>query len=401
MKILQVNTVYRHGSTGNIVSQLYQAAELQKWKCIVAYRYAEPEEVYSDTYQVSSWLDCHIHNRISKYTTLQGCFSYFKTRIFLMRVEKFNPDIIHLHNIHGSFINHSLLFSFIKKHALPIVWTLHDCWAFTGQCPHFTIAKCDKWKTGCHHCPNYRLYPEAYVDCTKMMWRLKKKWFSGVQDMTIVTPSQWLADLVKQSFLKDYPIRLIHNGIDLNVFKPTASTFRERFHIQDKLIVLGVSFGWGRRKGLDVFVTLAQRLDECYQIVLVGTDDIVDKLLPDTIISIHCTENQNELAEIYSSADVFVNPTREEVLGLVNIEALACGTPIVTFDTGGSPEVINETCGSVVACDDLDAMEEEIKRICKTKPYSEAACLARAKLFDKNTKFEEYINLYQTRTDEK
>lgn len=215
--------------------------------------------------------------------------------------------------------------------------------------------------------------------------------------MTIVTPSQWLADLVKVSYLKDYPVKVIYNGIDLTIFKPTESNFRERYGIPaEKKILLGVAFGWGKRKGLDVFMELANRLDkETYQIILVGTDDAVDAQLSKSIISIHRTQDQRELAEIYTAADLFVNPTREEVLGLVNVEALACGTPVITFKSGGSPECIDETCGSVVACDDVDKLEIEIMRICSDNPYSKEACLERAKAFDMNERFDEYIKLYE------
>jgi glycosyltransferase involved in cell wall biosynthesis len=227
------------------------------------------------------------------------------------------------------------------------------------------------------------------------MYNLKEKWFCGVNDLTIITPSQWLADLTRESFLKDYPVKVINNGIDLSVFRPRASDFRRKYHCDDKYLLLGVAFDWGIRKGLDVFVELAGRLPENYQIVLVGTDEKVDKQLPDNIISIHRTQDQTELAEIYTAADLFVNPTREEVLGLVNIEALACGTPVLTFRTGGSPECIDEMCGSVVDCDDTDALEKEIVRICTQKPYSLDACLDRAKEFDMNERFEEYVKLYE------
>lgn len=214
--------------------------------------------------------------------------------------------------------------------------------------------------------------------------------------MTLVTPSEWLAGLVKQSFLKDYPIRVINNGIDLEVFKPTPSNFRETYGCGDKKIALGVAFGWGARKGLDVFLDLAKRLDsERYQIVLVGTDENVDKQLPNTVISIHRTQNQTELAKIYTAADVFVNPTREENYPTVNMEALACGTPVLTFQTGGSPEILDVTCGSVVPKNDIDALYREIIRICETAPYSIEACLKKAKQFDKNEKFQEYIDLYR------
>jgi glycosyltransferase involved in cell wall biosynthesis len=227
------------------------------------------------------------------------------------------------------------------------------------------------------------------------MYRKKQEWFTGVQDLTIVTPSHWLAGLVGESFLKDYPVKVIHNGIDLPVFKPTESDFRKKHHCEDKFILLGVAFGWGARKGLDVFIDLASRLDDRFQIVLVGTDDNVDKNLPPNIISIHRTQNQTELAEIYTAADLFVNPTREEALGLVNIESLACGTPVVTFQTGGSPECVDPTCGSVVPCDDANALEQEILRIAETKPYSPDACLNKAKEFDMNERFEEYVRLYE------
>ena len=228
-----------------------------------------------------------------------------------------------------------------------------------------------------------------------MMWKFKCNWFTGIENCIIVTPSQWLADLVKQSYLKDYPVKVINNGIDLSVFKPTESSFREKYGLTDKKVVLGVAFGWGKRKGFDVFVELASRLPDDYRIVLVGTDDNVEKLLPAKIISIHRTQNQKELAEIYTTADVFANPTREENYPTVNMESIACGTPVVTFRTGGSPEIPDETCGSVVDCDDIDAMEIEIRRICEKKPYSVEACLQRAKSFDMNDRFKEYVDLYK------
>lgn len=395
MNILQINTVYNQGSTGKIAYQIQQIAKSYGNQCIVAYRYAESDAL-NNTYCISTWLDCHIHNRFAKMTGWQGRLSYVRTQKFIKYLDKYKLDLIHLHNIHGSFINQKLLFSYIKNNNTPIVWTLHDCWSFTGQCPYFTMVKCDKWKTGCHHCPQYREYPAAYVDRTKTMWKLKKKWFTGIQNMTIITPSQWLADLVKQSYLKDYPVQVINNGIDLNIFKPTLNDFRVKYGLGNKFIVLGIAFGWGKRKGLDVFIELSKRLDSNkYKIVLVGTDDKTDKLLPNNIISIHRTQNQTELAEIYTAADVFANPTREEVFGLVNAEALACGTPVLTFRTGGSPEVIDDKSGFVVDCDDIDAMEREIVRICENKPYSKEACLERAKSFDMNDKYEEYINLYE------
>ena len=226
------------------------------------------------------------------------------------------------------------------------------------------------------------------------MYEKKKVLFKDL-DLTIVTPSQWLADIVKNSFLKDYPVKVINNGINLAVFKPNESNFRQRYGLIDKKIVLGVSFEWGKRKGLDVFINLSKRLNDSYKVILVGADDTIDGILPDNILSIHRTQSQKELAEIYSAADVFVNTTREENYPTVNMEALACGTPVLTFRTGGSPEMLDETCGSVVECDDIDALEEEIIRICSDKPYSKEACINKAREFDKNERFKEYLKLYE------
>jgi glycosyltransferase involved in cell wall biosynthesis len=255
------------------------------------------------------------------------------------------------------------------------------------------MVKCEKWKTQCSHCEQRRNH-SWFLDQSRKLFDKKKELLTGL-NMTIVTPSQWLADLVKQSFLKNYQVKVINNGIDIGIFRPTESDFRKKYGIEDKKIVLGVAFDWGIRKGLDVFVELADRLSDDYQIVLVGTNDKIDTQLPHNIISIHRTQNQQELAKIYSAADVFVNPTREENYPTVNMEALACGTPVLTFKTGGSPEIIDETCGSVVDCDDVAAMENEIIRICTDKIYSEIDCLKKARGFDQNERFEEYLKLYE------
>lgn len=215
--------------------------------------------------------------------------------------------------------------------------------------------------------------------------------------MTLVTPSQWLADLARQSFMKSYPVKVINNGIDLQVFRPSPSEFRQEYGIPEhKKILLGVAFGWGVRKGLDVFIELANRLDDSYQIVLVGTDEQVDAQLPKNVISIHRTHSQQELAQLYSAADLLVNPTREDNFPTVNIEALACGTPVLTYRTGGSPEIIDDTCGAAVACDDFEMLIGEIHRITKEKPFSVQACVSRAKRFDMSDRFLEYVALYES-----
>ena len=288
-----------------------------------------------------------------------------------------------------------MLLNYLRKKRIKVFWTFHDCWAFTAYCPHFTMAKCDKWKYECFKCPLYRNYSWLF-DRSNYLYKKKKKCMSGL-NLTIITPSQWLANLVKQSFLKDYPVQVINNGIDLSIFKPSKGDFRERYHLDCKKIVLGVALAWGTSKGLDVFVQLSKRLPRDYQIVLIGTNKIIDKLLPHNIISIHRTQNQQELAEIYTAANVFVNPTREENYPTVNMESLACGTPVVTFKTGGSPEILNKMCGVVVDCDDVDAMETEILNICEKNVFSVEACLEHAKTFDMNDRFNQYILLYENK----
>lgn len=397
MKIAQINMI-PYGSTGKIMFQIAETARKEGYEARTFSTVPfdkNPKSIMNlpnDHFVFGSLQENKRHYYLGSLLGKNGCFSHHGTRQLINYLEEFQPDIIHLHNIHKFCINFPMLFQYIKKNNASVVWTLHDCWAFTGQCPYFTMVKCDKWKHGCCNCPQTGGYPKSRIDNSKRMYTLKKQWFTGIEKMTIVSPSKWLANLVEQSFLKEYPVKVINNGIDLSVFKPTPSDFRERYGIaQDKFIVLGVAFGWGARKGLDVFVELAKRLDSCYQIVLVGTDDAS---LPKNVLSIHKTQNQSELAQIYSAADLLVNPTREENYPTVNMESIACGTPVLTFNTGGSPEILDGTCGSVVEYDNVDAMVQEVGRIYTKHPFSEEACLKKAESFDKKKKFEKYLKLY-------
>ncbi len=396
MKVVQINGGV-FGSTGKI---MFGISDLAKEHGIEVKCYSpitstnknrEPDREYE---KIGSYNRRRLHVMSSRITGYNGCFAGRETAKLLKSISKFSPDVIHLHNLHDSYINLPMLFKYIKKHNIPVVWTLHDCWSFTGHCTHFTIAKCDKWKTGCKRCPQFREYPVSLFDNSKKMYKLKMSWFTGIKNMTIVTPSMWLADLVKLSYLSEYDVKVINNGLDLSLFKPCESDFRERYGLRDKKVLLGVSFGWGNKKGLDVFIELARRLDDSYKIVLVGTDDNTDAKLPENIISIHRTQDQRELAEIYTAADLFVNPTREEVLGMVNIEALACGTPVLTFRTGGSPETVDDSCGRVVDSDDIDSMESAVREICLDNPFDRDACIRKAEQFAAEKCFLNYINVY-------
>lgn len=392
MKVVQINTTCNVGSTGKICVAISKLLTEKKVENYILYTHGNSDyplgiKFATDRYKKVQALKSRVLGNV-------GFNSRMATRKLIRELDRIGADIVHIHNIHSHDCDLTMLFHYLKEKRIKLYWTFHDFWACTGSCTYSVMVGCERWKTECGNCPQIR-QTSWFFDRSRTMFRRKKELFSGL-DLTIITPSQWLAEMVKQSFMKDYPVKVIHNGINLAIFKPTPSDFRERYNIpQHKDILLGVSFGWDRRKGLDVFKELAKRLDsEKYQIVLVGTDNRVDQCLPDNIISIHRTQNQAELAEIYSAADLFVNPTREETLGLVNIEANACGIPVVTFRTGGSPECINENSGCVVDCDDIDALEREIKRICAENPFSKAECVERAKEFDMNDRFEEYVKLY-------
>ena len=395
MKIVQINSV-PSGSTGRIMLNI---AETVRENGGVAYTFSENRKVNNlpETHRAFGYrLENLFHRGFSMITGISGMGSVIGTRKLLRQLDDLAPDVLHLHNLHGWYINIPMLFNYIRKKKIKTVWTLHDCWAFTAQCSHFTMEKCDKWKTGCFDCPRYKLYPYTWVDRTRQMYKLKKAWLTGVENMTIVTPSAWLADLVKQSFLKDYPVKVINNGINLSIFQPTPSDFRERYKLTDKKVILGVASGWSYRKGLDVFIELFHRLDpDIYKIVLVGTDDKIDKQLPEGIISIHRTQNQRELAQIYTAADVFVTPTREENFPTVNMEAIACGTPVVTFDTGGSSEAITPNTGLVVGTENnMLEITRQVMRVCEEQPFLVADCVNRAQEYDAKKKFFAYYKLY-------
>jgi glycosyltransferase involved in cell wall biosynthesis len=285
------------------------------------------------------------------------------TKEFLKWAEEFNPDMLWLHNLHSYFLNYEMLFEWIKtRPQMEVKWTLHDCWSFTGHCVHFTVVKCYKWKTECKECPQLKEYPASLVfsNCEDTFKR-KKQAFTGVKNMTIITPSNWLADLVKQSFLKEYPVEVVHNTIDLNIFKPTPSDFRECYGLENKKIVLGVANEWNEKKGLNDFIKLSGMLDDNYKIVLVGLDEGQLKKLPGNILGIKRTHGQKELAGIYTSADVFVNPSKEETFGLTTLEALSCGTQAIVYKDTACEEVVNKY-GGITVEQEIIALLEAIKR---------------------------------------
>lgn len=394
MRVMQINATVL-SSTGGICRGLAEEMNAHGIKNRIVYSQGELEENELDLLRLG---DLSYLKRQAVRSHIFGNFGFNSkklTKKLMEAIEDYQPDIVHLHNIHTHNCHMTMLFEYFKQRRQRLVWTFHDCWPFTAYCPHFTICGCEQWKTGCRKCPQYKDY-SLFFDRSRELYQKKKDLAEGL-DLTIVTPSDWLAEIVRQSFFGSYPIITVHNGIDTSVFRPTESSFREDHGISPKQkMILGVAFGWGYKKGLDVFCRLAELLDgDRYRIVLVGVDDSVKGTLPPHITAIARTADQKELAAIYTAADIFVNPTREEVLGLVNIEANACGTPVVTFDAGGSPECIDETSGAVVPCDDTDALVKRIEELCSVNPKAEEDCIRRAALFDQHKTYRDYISIYE------
>lgn len=394
MKILQINSVCGYGSTGRIASDLFKVIESNGHDCCIAYgRGSASNEI--KTIKIGNNFEVYSHVAITRLFDRHGFASKKATEEFVRNAKEYDPDIIHLHNIHGYYINIKVLFDYLKYANKPVIWTLHDCWPFTGHCYNFDIVCCSKWKRNCSNCPNKVEYPRSIlVDSSKRNFIDKCDIFTSYKNITFVTPSKWLAGILKDSYLKDYNVKVIPNGIDLNTFRPLKGDFRERYFIEGKFIVLGVASVWDNRKGLNTFVELSKILNSDYQIVLVGVTDKQKKALPSNIICINRTNSVQELAEIYSAADVFLNPTLEDNFPTTNIEALACGTPVITFDTGGSPESIDEKSGFIVGKGDVSQIIEILKRKQFLKSISKTS-ISRSKLYDKNERFLDYIKLYE------
>lgn len=397
MKVLQINSVCGIGSTGRIAIDIHNILIEQGHDSYIAYGRNLPKNC-DNVIKIGTRIDNYTHLAKTRVLDKHGFGSKKATIKFIDEVKELDPDIIHLHNIHGYYINIEILFNYLKEANKPVVWTLHDCWSFTGHCAYFDYVGCDKWKTRCYRCPEKKAYPSSLIfDNSKNNYLNKKEIFTGVKNLTIVTPSQWLANLVQDSFLNEYPVNVINNGIDLNTFRPNAGDFRKKFNLNGKFIILGVASVWDRRKGLKYFVELADKVSEDEVIVLVGLTEKQMNQIPENIIGITRTNNVQELVDIYSSADVFVNPTLEDNFPTTNLEALACGTPVVTFDTGGSPESINSKTGCIVKTKSSKEIYENIRQIkAQGKRSYERSCIQKAIThYSKVDKFNEYIILYK------
>lgn len=395
-KLLQINITANWGSTGKIAEAINLAAQRKGWECSTAYgRWANPSKF--PTYKVGNKWDMYVHYFENRIFDREGLSSRKATKALIRHIEQLKPDVISLHNIHDHYLNYELLFRYLNKTDIKVVWTFHDCWAFTGHCFHFVTKDCMRWKTGCHDCPLHHLYPNTVLDRSVKNYALKKELFSANKNLAIVACSDWLGDFVRESFLGDKRLEIIHNGVDLMVFRPQeGKESRESKEGERRVFkIIAVSSVWYPNKGeLDIYKLRTMLPEDEYEITMVGLSAEQAKNLPKGIRGIQRTQNVQELAQLYSEADVLINPTYEDNFPTVNIEALACGTPVITYKTGGSPEAVDDKTGIVVEQGDIDALADAIRQM-KESPLSSEACRKRAEEhFDKDKCFEKYIELY-------
>lgn len=399
-KLLLINTVANRGSTGRISEEIGQTALFQGYECWYAYgKAANPSKL--NLFRVGSDFDLKFHALRSRLFDNHGFASTAATKAFVKRIQEIQPSIINLHNIHGYFLNMEVLFEYLATTNIPVVWTFHDCWPITGHCSYFDAVHCSRWKTGCYDCPNKHGYPKSiWLDRSKVNYEKKSRLIHELKNLTIVTPSQWLADIVAESYLKDYPTKLINNGVNLDVFKPVADgSFTKSLGLDlSKKLILGVANTWGKRKGLADFEEMAKHMPTDWQIFLVGLSPQQVANLPANIQGLTRTQNVKQLAALYSLADVFVNPTYVDNFPTTNIEALACGTPIVTYRTGGSPEAVDSETGMVVEQGNLDKLMDAIKVILvKDKAVISKSCRDRVvRLYNKQDRFNDYVSLFDS-----
>lgn len=392
MKVLMINSVCGIRSTGRICTDLAVELEKQGHEVKIAYgRETVPKQFKHFAVRIGSDLDVKLHGLKARAFDAMGFGSKRATKKFIEWVEEYDPDVIHLHNIHGYYINIEVLFDYLKTCDKKIIWTLYDCWAFTGHSAYCDAVNCERWREGCYDCPQKSIYPKAFIDKSRINWQKKCELFSGLPKLTIIAPSTWMKGWIENSFLQEYKVEILYNGVDTTSFKSESSSFKEKYRISDKFMILGAATSWDDMKGYSDFVKLSEIIPENYRIVMVGLTKKQLSTLPKRIIGIERTSSVHELACIYSAANVFVNFTYCDSYGLVNIEAALCGTPVVSYSTGGCPESVG-TQGIVVPKGDVSAALEAIKLLEKN-PID--ICI-NPEYHDRKRAIADYLNIYQS-----
>lgn len=397
MKVFMINSVCGIRSTGRICTDIADVLKENGHDCRIAYGRENVPETYRDmAYRIGTDTDVRLHALRARLFDSSGFGSKRATGRLTEEIRAYDPDIIHLHNIHGYYLHLETLFRYLSDAGKPVVWTLHDCWAFTGHCSHFAEVGCDRWESGCFRCPLKRQYPSSFLfDRSRRNREIKKKLFTGLRDLTLVVSSDWLAGLVRRSFLKTFPVEVIPNGIDLSVFRPTAGNFREKYGLSDKKIILGAATAWGENKGLTEFKELSRLLGPDYQVVLVGLSPGQIKAMPPSILGLPATDNARELAAIYTAADVFVNAGHAETMGLTTVEAMACGTPVVASNLTAVPEFVTPESGRVVKELTAPCLRDSIQEVLahSFEPMKNAA------EYEKKRQYLKYLALYSKITN--
>jgi glycosyltransferase involved in cell wall biosynthesis len=398
--ILQICVEGNRASVGRIAESLGVLALQNGWESYIAYgRF--PRQSKSKLIRIGSNWEVFLHGLQTRFFDRQGLGSKRATVKLVRKIKDIKPDVIHLHHLHGYYINIEILFKYLSQASIPVIWTFHDCWSVTGHCCHFDYVGCEKWKSECHHCPQKREYPASYfIDRSRKNFNLKKELFNSVSNMMVVTVSNWLNGVVGESFMAKLPRQLIFNGIDINTFVPKLNQqeVRKKYNLGNRFVILGVANVWSKRKGLSDFIELSKYVGKDISILLlIGVKDSQIKRLPGNIIGIRRTENLQQLIELYSMADLFLNLSVEETFGLATAEALACGTPAVVYNATACPEVINVDTGIVVEKNNINGLLGAIETVKKNgKEFYSSACRSRAvNLFNKDDRFQEYINLYE------
>lgn len=404
-KILYINPVVRTTtSTGRIVRELAAAARADGWEAYTAFSAGRdghaPDGIYRPI-PVGSRLDVAIHGLATRIFDRHGLASAAATRAFVKQLERIAPDLVHIHNIHGYFLNYPVLFDYLRRSRVPVVWTVHDCWLFTGHCYHYDAAGCMRWQSVCHDCPQKHRFPASFIfDRSRRNFSDKRREFLSLApgQLTIATVSDWMNAQMRKSFFSHCPVITIHNGIDTSIFRPCPdSAVKASLGIGRKRMLLAAASIWSEQKGLSHLAHIARSMPADCALVMVGVDKKTARALPHDIIALPPTASPSDLARLYSAADVFLNPTLQDNYPTVNLEAIACGTPVVTFRTGGSVESITPFTGVVVEQGDSDAMLSAALNI--DKKALSGSCRSHALAnFSKDNTHKRYIDLYHKLT---
>lgn len=400
MKIIEINTTKNSGSTGRIATQIKKCVNDKGNLCKIAFGYGNDQD--ETDFSMYSWVGTHIHSFLSRKLCMQGRCSWHQTHRLVRFLREEKPDIVHLHNIHGHYLNYEILFHYLKTIQIPVVWTFHDCWPFTGKCAHYSNANCEKWRTGCFDCPNLQTYPDSSLDGSRRNYQYKKRCFTDYKKLHIVCNSDWLKSQVEESFFKGAEITRIYNGIDTGIFYPkTAVAMKEtaeKYGIAlEKKTILGVSNVWKEDKGLHVLLELAQAISTEYQVVLVGVSHSQKQTFPKSIIAIERTEDTRELATLYTLADVLVNASKEETFGMVSAEAMACGTPVIVSSQTACPEIVDQNVGLVVSMESIKELIAAIDVICTNgkEQYSDNCVSKVREYYSVDEMNRQYYDLYR------